>query len=74
MIILGVVLIWRPGGAAGPVLIAMVLLGFISAVIAAFAVLTQRLFARSPQECWPVEPSEVACQLTDITSSGDQFG
>jgi hypothetical protein len=74
MVILGLVLVWRPRGPAGPVLIGIVLLGFISSLLTAFSVLAGRLFARSPRECWPAESGEAAYQAAEGAEAPDRFG
>jgi hypothetical protein len=55
---------WRPQGPVGAFLLLTGVLGLTSGVVMAFPVVTQRLTARSPQECWPEDdPAESAIQL-----------
>jgi hypothetical protein len=65
--VLALALAWRPGGPAGPAVLAIAMVGGIAMVMSAFMTVGQRLFARSPQECWPAEPDEAAYQAANQT-------
>jgi hypothetical protein len=62
---LALALAWRPGGNFGPAFLVIVLLGTIGTLLSTFSALCQRLFARSPAECWPAEPDEAAYQVAE---------
>jgi hypothetical protein len=64
-LIIGLVLAWQPRGAVGIGCLVLVMLTLIGSVISAFPFLAGRLFARSPLECWQVEPGEAAYQAAD---------
>jgi hypothetical protein len=60
--VLALALAWRPGGPVAPAVLAVVLVGAIATLVSTFNAVGQRLFARSPQECWPAELDEAAYQ------------
>jgi hypothetical protein len=59
---------WQPQGPWAAFLMATVMLSTIGGLIVAFAVVTKRIVAQTPQECWPWEPDEVACQVSEPPS------
>jgi hypothetical protein len=60
--VVGILLAWRPAGPVGAGLLLVLMVGLISSLLMTFPVLGQRLFARTPRECWPVVPGEAAYQ------------
>jgi hypothetical protein len=71
LLFVALVLAWQPRGLAAIGVSVVLLLGLLSTLITAGTAVSRRLFARTPQECWPAEPGEVACQAAD---SPDGFG
>ncbi len=68
------VLAWRPRGTFAIACLVLVMIGLIAFLIMAFPLLARRLFARSPLECWEVEPGEAAYQAADNPGAPDRFG
>jgi hypothetical protein len=58
-------LAWQPRGPILPVIMATVFLTLVGSTITAYPFLVARLCARSPLECWPVEPGEAAYQAAE---------
>jgi hypothetical protein len=56
---------FQPQGPWFAFLSATVVLSVIGGLIVAFTVVTKRIVAQSPQECWPWEPGEVARQAPE---------
>jgi hypothetical protein len=69
--VLGLALAWRPGGHVGPAILVIALLGSIGTLLSTFSALCQRLFARSPAECWPAQPDEIVYQSAEAAGHLD---
>jgi hypothetical protein len=75
-LVVAVLLFWQPrpvrGPGAGFILLVILALGCIKGLLISFPVLARRLFARSPPECWPVEPGEAAYQAAGEADAPDR--
>jgi hypothetical protein len=75
-VVLAIILVflaWRPRGMFEAFCLFALMLGLISTLVMAFPLLARRLFARSPLECWEVEPGEAAYQAADNPNAPDRF-
>jgi hypothetical protein len=73
LIVVGLVLAWRPRGAFAIACLVLGMIGLIAFLIMAFPLLARRLFARSPLDCWEVEPGEAAYQAASNAQAPDRF-
>jgi hypothetical protein len=64
-LVIVLVLAWKPRGPFGIGCLAIAMLSLIGSLIMAFPVVAGRLFARTPLECWQVEPGEAVYQAAE---------
>jgi len=60
---------WQPQGPWAAFLLTTLMLSSVGTLIVAFAAVSRRIVAQTPQECWPWEPGEVACQVSAASSA-----
>jgi hypothetical protein len=73
VVFIGLMVAWQPRGPAGIGVSLVLLIGFIASVFTLCTGLATRIFARTPQECWPIEPGESAYQAPEGTDINDRF-